>query len=69
MCPKERVAILKALVRKRLINPSVYLSAIAQMEARENFTGADLKAVVSLILVPQEFISLYVFNLCGNHIC
>jgi ribosome biogenesis ATPase len=46
--PDERGLILKALARKKPIDASVDLSFIGQMEACENFSGADLAALVCL---------------------
>ncbi|CAL0302755.1 unnamed protein product [Lupinus luteus] len=43
----ERVLILKALARKKPIDGSVDLSAIARMEACENLSGADLSALIN----------------------
>ncbi|OIV91537.1 hypothetical protein TanjilG_08949 [Lupinus angustifolius] len=43
----ERVLILKALARKKPIDASVDLSAIARMEACENLSGADLSALIN----------------------
>ncbi|XP_020222036.1 cell division control protein 48 homolog C [Cajanus cajan] len=45
--PDERVLILKALARKKCIDASVDLSAIAKMEACENLSGADLSALMN----------------------
>jgi ribosome biogenesis ATPase len=44
----ERGLILKALGRKKPIDASVDLSAIGQMDACENLSGADLSALVCL---------------------
>jgi ribosome biogenesis ATPase len=46
--PDERGLILKALARKKPIDASVDLSFIARMVACENFSGADLAALVCL---------------------
>ncbi|XP_020207366.1 cell division control protein 48 homolog C [Cajanus cajan] len=45
--PDERVLILKALARKKPVDSSVDLSAIAKMEACENLSGADLSALMN----------------------
>ncbi|PON34338.1 Spastin [Parasponia andersonii] len=45
--PDERGLILKALARNKPIDASVDLNAIGRMEACENFSGADLAAVVN----------------------
>ncbi|KAL2320300.1 hypothetical protein Fmac_029269 [Flemingia macrophylla] len=45
--PDERVLILKALARKKPVDASVDLSAIAKMEACENLSGADLSALMN----------------------
>ncbi|KAK7412060.1 hypothetical protein VNO78_03506 [Psophocarpus tetragonolobus] len=45
--PDERVLILKALARKRALDASVDLSAIAKLEACENLSGADLAALMN----------------------
>lgn len=45
--PTERGLVLKALGRKKPIDTSVDLHMIGQMEACENFSGADLAALVS----------------------
>ncbi|KAG5025870.1 hypothetical protein AAZX31_08G184800 [Glycine max] len=45
--PDERVLILKALARKKAVDASVDLSAIAKMEACENLSGADLAALMN----------------------
>jgi SpoVK/Ycf46/Vps4 family AAA+-type ATPase len=50
--PDDRVKILKTLAKGRLIDASVDLSAIGRMEDCENFSGADLAALV-------RFCSLY----------
>ncbi|KAK7246860.1 hypothetical protein RIF29_41730 [Crotalaria pallida] len=44
---EERVLILKALARKKPIDASVDLSAIARMDACENLSGADLSALMN----------------------
>lgn len=44
--PAERGLILKALARKKPIDASVDLSAIGEMKACENLSGADLAALV-----------------------
>lgn len=46
--PDERVLILEALARKKPVDASVDLNAIARMEACENLSGADLAALVCL---------------------
>lgn len=46
--PEERGLILKAIGRKKPIDASVDLSAIGQMDACENLSGADLAALVGL---------------------
>ena len=46
--PDERGLILKALARKKPIDASVDLSFIGRMAACENFSGADLAALVCL---------------------
>lgn len=46
--PDERGKILKALARKKPIDASVDFSSIGRMEACENFSGADLGALVCL---------------------
>ncbi|CAJ1970709.1 unnamed protein product [Sphenostylis stenocarpa] len=43
----QRVLILKALARKKAVDASVDLSAIARMEACENLSGADLAALIN----------------------
>ncbi|EXC33011.1 Cell division control protein 48-C-like protein [Morus notabilis] len=45
--PEERGLILKTLARKKPVDASVDLNLIAQMEACENFSGADLSALVN----------------------
>ncbi|KAM3734281.1 hypothetical protein ACB098_10G003700 [Castanea mollissima] len=45
--PDERGKILKALARKKPIDASVDLSSIGRMEACENFSGADLGALMN----------------------
>ncbi|GMY05203.1 cell division control protein 48 homolog C-like [Fagus crenata] len=45
--PDERGLILKALARKKPVDASVDLSFIGQMEACENFSGADLAALMN----------------------
>jgi ribosome biogenesis ATPase len=50
--PDDRVKILKTLANGRPIDASVDLSAIGRMEDCENFSGADLAALV-------RFYSLY----------
>ncbi|KAK7841900.1 cell division control protein 48 like protein c [Quercus suber] len=45
--PDERGLILKALGRKKPIDASVDLSALGRMEACENFSGADLAALMN----------------------
>ncbi|KAJ0076133.1 hypothetical protein Patl1_33569 [Pistacia atlantica] len=45
--PDERALILKALARKKPIDASVDLSAIARMKACENLSGADLAALMN----------------------
>jgi len=53
--PDQRVLILKALARKKAIDATVDLSAIARMGGCENLSGADLAAVVclcSLLMLP-----------------
>ena len=49
--PDERGLILKALARKKPIDASVDLSAIGRMEACENLSGADLSALVCLLIL------------------
>ncbi|KAJ7968070.1 cell division control protein 48-like C [Quillaja saponaria] len=44
--PVERGLILKALARKKPVDPSVDLSTIGRMEACENLSGADLAALM-----------------------
>ena len=43
--------ILKAIGKRMPIDANVDLSAIGQMEACENFSGADLAALVCIVLV------------------
>ena len=58
--PDERVLILKALARKKAVDASVDLSAIAKMEACENLSGADLAALVCVCpLLMLHVASLY----------
>ncbi|GMY13988.1 cell division control protein 48 homolog C [Fagus crenata] len=45
--PNERGLILKALAKKKPIDANVNLSAIGQMEACGNFSGADLAALMN----------------------
>ncbi|KAI4298996.1 hypothetical protein L6164_032496 [Bauhinia variegata] len=45
--PDERGLILKALARKKPIDDSVDLSVIGRMEACENYSGADLAALMN----------------------
>lgn len=45
--PDERVLILEALARKKPVDASVDLNAIARMEACENLSGADLAALMN----------------------
>ncbi|KAK7844948.1 cell division control protein 48 like protein c, partial [Quercus suber] len=45
--PDERGKILKALARKKPIDASVDFSSIGRMEACENFSGADLGALMN----------------------
>lgn len=47
---EERALILRALGRKKRLDPDVDLNSIARMEACENFSGADLAALVCPIL-------------------
>ena len=47
--PHQRSLILQAVAREKPIDASVDLNAIAQMEACENFSGADLAALVCLL--------------------
>ena len=47
--PTERGLVLKALGRKKPIDISVDLLAVGQMDACENFSGADLSALVSFL--------------------
>ena len=49
--PDERGLILKALSRKKPIDASVDLSAIGCMHACENLSGADLSALVCLLIL------------------
>ncbi|CAM9003217.1 unnamed protein product [Rhodiola kirilowii] len=44
--PDQRAQILKAVCRKRPIDPDVNLDALARSAACENFSGADLSALV-----------------------
>ncbi|KAJ7945498.1 cell division control protein 48-like C-like [Quillaja saponaria] len=46
--PDERGLILKALARKKSVDPSVDLSAIGRMEACENLSGADLAVLMHI---------------------
>lgn len=56
--PNERGLILKALAKgNTAIDASVDLSAIGQMEACENFSGADLNKLVCLLLFSHLFFS------------
>ena len=54
--PDERGLILKALGRKKPIDASMDLSALGRMEACENFSGADLAALVCLCSNSSVFI-------------
>lgn len=56
--PDDRVKILKTLAKGRRIDASVDLSAIARMKDCENFSGADLAALVCFysILVCIDFL-------------
>jgi ribosome biogenesis ATPase len=54
--PNERGLILKALAKKKPIDANVNLSAIGQMEACGNFSGADLAALVCLCWNTSVFI-------------
>lgn len=54
----ERGLILKALARKKPIDPSVDLSEIGRLKALENFSGADLSALVCQ-LISSNFLSVY----------
>ena len=49
--PDERGLILKALARKKPVDPSVDLTTIGRMEACENLSGADLAALVCLYFI------------------
>ncbi|KAA0038084.1 cell division control protein 48-like protein C-like [Cucumis melo var. makuwa] len=52
--PTERGLVLKALGRKKPIDVSVDLLAIGQMEACENFSGADLAALFAKVDSPYR---------------
>lgn len=45
---EERGLILKAVARKKPVDESVDLNGIGRMEACDNFSGADLAALVCL---------------------
>lgn len=47
--PDDRGLILKALSKRKPINPDVDLSAIGKSQACENLSGADLKKLVCLL--------------------
>lgn len=42
----QRAQIVNAIIRKKPIDPDVNLDALARSEACENFSGADLSALV-----------------------
>lgn len=61
----ERGLILKALARKKPIDPSVDLSEIGRLKALENFSGADLSALVCQLINILKF-SFCIFTCVRN---
>ena len=53
--PDERGLILKALVMKKPVDATVDLDAVGRMEACDNFSGADLAALVCLLKIVKFF--------------
>lgn len=54
---EERALILKALGRRKPLDPDVDLNFIAQMEACKDLSGADLAALVCPILLSSLIFS------------